>query len=282
MSWNAALSLNYRVAQSKTLLDFEHSGPLRVLQSLYPEGPSICHNVLVHPPGGLAGGDALDIHIRAALGSHALITTPGATRFYKSLGERAVQHTRISLEDHARLEWLPLETIAYSGCMAENRLDLQLAPAAQMIGWDISVLGLPASEQPFARGSLVLHTQLLGAGGAHSPWLERGQIQASDSRLLHSPLGLAGHSCLATLFFIAGSSISVPAKEQFLSEARHICNAHPLAATSGVTSPQAQVIVLRTLSHHVEQALSLCKQVRGAWRRQAWGLADTPPRIWAM
>ncbi len=282
MSWNATLNLRYRAAQGKTLLDFEHNGPLRVLQSLYPEGDSICHNVMVHPPGGLAGGDELDIRIHAVTGSHALITTPGATRFYKTLGESAVQRARITLEDHARLEWLPLENIAYSGCIAQNQLLLQLAPTAQMIGWDISVLGLPASDLPFERGSFTMHTELLSPVNSHSPWLERGQIKAKDTRLLNSPLGLAGHSCLATLFFIAGSAISTSGKEQFLSEARQICANHALAKTSGVTCPQAQVIVLRALSHSAELAMNLCKQVRGAWRKQAWGLADAPPRIWAM
>ncbi len=282
MTWHAQLALNYRAAAGKTLLDFSHDGPLRILQSLYPEGDAICHNVLVHPPGGVAGGDDLDIAVNVKEGAHALITTPGATRFYKTSGDVAIQRTIVKIEDGARLEWLPLENIAYSGCLATNRLQLQLAPKAEMIGWDITALGLPAAQQPFERGAFTQHVELLSPAGTHSPWLERGCIAAEDTRLLQSPIGLNGHTCLATLFFIAGCAISTPAKELFLSKSREISAAHSLSATCGTTSPHTQVIVLRVLAHHTEQAMDLCKQVRGAWREIAWGLPATSPRIWAM
>jgi urease accessory protein len=282
MTWQANLSLNYRASSGKTLLDFAHDGPLRILQSLYPEGDAICHNVLVHPPGGVAGGDDLNISVHLKEGTHALITTPGATRFYKSLGDAASQRTMIKMEDVARLEWLPLENIAYSGCLAENKLQLQLAPTAEVIGWDITALGLPATEQPFERGAFTQHLELMSTSSAYSPWLERGRIAADDTRLLKSPIGLNSHTCLATLFFIAGRAINTPARELFLSESREIAQSHTLKATCGITSPHSQVIVLRVLAHHTEQAMDLCKQVRGVWRELAWGLPNVPPRIWAM
>ena len=60
MTWRAELSLDYSAAGGRTVARHRHQGPLRVLQSLYPEGDGICQNVLVHPPGGLVGGDVLD------------------------------------------------------------------------------------------------------------------------------------------------------------------------------------------------------------------------------
>ena len=282
MTWHAKLNLNYRTSVGRTLLDFSHDGPLRILQSLYPEGDAICHNVLVHPPGGVAGGDDLDISVQVGVCAHALITTPGATRFYRTSGDAAIQRTHVKLLDNARLEWLPLENIAYSGCIAENRLTLDLAPTSQMIGWDITALGLPAAEQPFERGLFTLHTELLHPLQSHSPWLERGCIKATDQSLLQSPLGMNGFTCLVTLFFIAGRAIDMPATELFLSKSRAIAAEHPLSSTTGITRPHAQVIVLRALCHHTEEALSLCKAVRGAWREIAWGLPPTLPRIWAM
>lgn len=282
MTWHAQLSLDYNSRQGKTLLDFSHNGPLRILQSLYPEGDAVCHNVLVHPPGGVAGGDDLDIRVQVQAGAHALITTPGATRFYKTSGDAAIQRTHVHLQDNARLEWLPLENIAYNACLAENRLQVQLAPTAEMIGWDITALGLPAASQPFERGAFTQHVELLDTHGKHSPWLERGRIAADDHRLLQSPLGMAGRTCIATLFFIAGSAISTRTREQFLEKSREIAHAHSLKATCGITCPQSQVIILRTLAHHTEEAIDLCKQVRNAWRALAWGLPGNAPRIWAM
>ena len=83
-TWRAELSLNYTRSSERTVVHAKHSGPLRVLQSLYPEGDAVCHNVLVHPPGGLVGGDTLDIALHLDAQTHALVTTPGATRFYRS------------------------------------------------------------------------------------------------------------------------------------------------------------------------------------------------------
>ena len=94
MSWHAQLDIAYRLEQQRSVARHSHTGPLRVLQSLYPEGDAICHNVLVHPPGGLVGGDTLDMVDHRRGTAHGLITTPGATRFYRSLGEPAVQRTR--------------------------------------------------------------------------------------------------------------------------------------------------------------------------------------------
>src|SRR5687768_3348963 len=111
MGWHGRLELRYRHDGTRTTVHDRHSGPLRVLQSLYPEAPGICHNVLVHPPGGIVGGDVLELDLALGAQSHALLTTPGATRFYRSAGETALQSLDARLEDGARLEWLPLETI---------------------------------------------------------------------------------------------------------------------------------------------------------------------------
>ena len=275
MAWHASLHIDYRLQAGRSVARYLHNGPLRILQSLYPEGDAICHNVLVHPPGGLVGGDRLDIVLDAATGTHALVTTPGATRFYKSLGDAALQHTRIRLESGARLEWLPLEAICYSGCLAENRLQLALAPGAELIGWDITALGLPAAGQPFARGSFCQHIEIPGV------WLERGRIDASDRHLLDSPLGLAGHRCLASIFFCTGSTLERKRRDQALDCARQVLDAHPLRNTAGATSPNDHVVVVRVLAPLVEPAMHLLRQVWAAWRQELWQVRPQLPRIWS-
>ena len=275
MPWPARLQLDYSLASSRTVLHHQHTGPLRILQSLYPEGDAVCHNVLVHPPGGLVGGDTLEISINAAPGTHALVTTPGATRFYKSLGEPALQHTRIRIEGGARLEWLPLEAICYSGCLAENRLELSLAPGAEMMAWDVTAFGLPTSGQPFERGSFRQHITMPGI------WLERGQISAHDKRLLDSPLGMAGNRCLASIFFCTGTALDRKRQEQALDCARAVMHGHVLSNTVGATSPNNHVVVVRVLSPLVEPAMSLLRQVWAAWRQELWNLKPQLPRIWA-
>ncbi|MEY4766431.1 MAG: hypothetical protein RI907_3104 [Pseudomonadota bacterium] len=281
MSWHGTLSLRYRLDGERTTAHDRHDGPLRVLQRLYPEGDAICHHVLVHPPGGIAGGDVLVMDAHLASGSHALVTTPGATRFYKSAGPSAEQRLHARLDDGARLEWLPLETIAYPGCVAHNHLQFDLAPQAQMMGWDVVALGLPAAQQPFnhpdfAHGS---YTQSLTLPGV---WLERGTVAATDHDLLDSPLGWAGKRVLGTMWMAAGSDWAPALRERLLDGARAEMAGSALAHLSGATSPHAQVVVLRALADRVEPLMQLFMGVRAAWREACWGLGGEPPRIWRM
>ncbi|MDN4591692.1 urease accessory protein [Xenophilus aerolatus] len=275
MPWHARLDIAYHHDHGRSLARFRHEGPLRILQSLYPEGDAICHNVLVHPPGGLVGGDTLDIAVDAAAGSHGLITTPGASRFYRSDGELALQRTRLNIAAGARLEWLPLEALCYSGCRAENRLQMQVAPGGELIGWDITALGLPLAGQPFVAGRYQQHIELPGV------WLERGRIDAEDRRLLDSPLGLAGRQCLASLFHVVGEAMPRARRERLLEIARDALDGHALADSAGATAPNAQVVVLRVLAPLVEPAMQLLRTVWAGWRRELWSLAATPPRIWS-
>jgi urease accessory protein len=275
MTWQASLSLDYRLQEGRSIAAFRHEGPLRILQSLYPQGQAICHNVLVHPPGGLVGGDTLDIRVKVGPGAHGLITTPGATRFYRSMGELALQRTSLVLEPGARLEWLPMEALCYSGCLAENRLQMRLAPGAELIGWDVTALGLPQAGQPFVAGQLRQHLALEGL------WLERALLKASDSALMDSPLALVGRRCIGTLFLLCGSAMARDRREHLLELARSTLGEHALAPTAGVTAPNDQVLMLRVLAPLVEPAMELMRRIWQVWRRGAWDLEAPAPRIWS-
>ena len=278
MGWPATLQLDYRcdtlIGAPRTVVHDRHDGPLRILASLYPESPVVCHNVLVHPPGGIVGGDTIAITARLAPHCHALVTTPGATRFYRSAGVAATQALDARLADGARLEWLPLETIAHSGCSAENRMRFELAAGAEMIGWDLLALGLPASNEPFERGRFTQQIELPGC------WLERAVIDAEDKHLLDSKLGWAGQRVLGTMWFAAGSALAPERRETLLDAARLLCADHTLRATAGVTSAHAKVLTLRVLSARVEPAMTLLTRVWARWRELAWALPACAPRVW--
>jgi urease accessory protein len=276
MGWHAQLAIGYQREAERTVARHTHVGPLRILQSLYPEGDAVCHNVLVHPPGGLVGGDTLEITVNVASEAHGLITTPGATRFYRSDGETALQKTRICVESGGRMEWLPLEALCYSACVAENHTTFDLQPEAELLGWDITALGLPRAEQPFVQGRFLQHMEVPGV------WLERGLLDARDARFLDGPVGLAGHRCIASLFFMTGSAMSRSKRNAALDCARELIAAHALASTAGATNPNPQVVMVRVLAPVVEPAMQLLRQVRQAWRSELWALQTAAPRIWAM
>ncbi|MEO5735020.1 MAG: urease accessory protein UreD [Rubrivivax sp.] len=273
--WRAHLVLRYRRDGERTVAHDRHSGPLRVLQRLYPEGPAVCHHVLVHPPGGIVGGDQLEVEADLAPGSHALLTTPGATRCYRSTGACSRQSVTARVAEGARLEWLPLEAIAHNGCEAENRLRFELAAGAEMIGWDTLALGLPAAGHRFLRGRYLQHLEFPGR------WLERGLVDGADPHLIDSPLGWAGHSVLATAWIATGGIWPAARLAALVDAARHAVAAHAEAPlTAGVTSTHPGIVVLRLLADRVEPSMALLVAVRAAWRQAAWGLMANAPRIW--
>lgn len=293
--WQGLLNLRYWRDGPRTVALDRHEGPLRVLQRLYPEGEGICHHVLVHPPGGVAGGDVLELQAEFAAGTHAVITTPGATRFYRSGGRPALQRSRLKLAPGARAEWLPLENLAFSGCEVENRTEMELAPGAEMLGWDLLALGLPASDAAFEAGSFTQHLSmkvtpsdatLVNPGAAPGPaltqplWLERGRIDAHDTRLLNSALGWAGRRVLGTVWWAAGTALTATRREALLEAARACPEAAGLQGWTGITSPLPHVVVARVLGERVEPCMQWLCAVRAAWRRAAWDLAPHPPRVW--
>ncbi|MCW7541676.1 urease accessory protein UreD [Aquabacterium sp. A7-Y] len=276
MGWLGHLDLTYRRDGGRTVAHDRHDGPMRVLAALYPEGPGICHHVLVHPPGGLVGGDELQLRVRVGPQAHALLTTPGATRFYRSAGAEALQDVQATVAAGGRLEWLPLETIAYSGTRAVNRQRFELEAGAQMMGWDLLALGLPAAGQGFERGSFEQHLELPGV------WLERGLLDAGQpltQRLLASPLGWDGQSVLATMWCASGTPWSSAERQALLDAARE---GWPEQAVprAGATSPDARVVVVRALADRSEPLWQALQGVRARWRRVLWDGADVAPRVW--
>lgn len=288
MAWHGTLDIDYRLtddSEPRTVGHALHSGPLRILRSLYPEGPRICHQVLVHPPGGIAGGDRLALALRLAEGSRALITTPGATRFYRSAADEAEQTLTAHVADGGRLEWLPLETLLHDGVRARNRLRFVLAAGAEMIGWDCLALGLPASKLVFERGRFEQRIEVDRAD--ETPvWIERGLIDFDPAeaqrtrRRLASPLGWGGAGVLMTLWFASGQPIDDARRESLVDAARASLAGADDGPRWACTAPNPQTVVARGLASRVEPLMRVATQVWAAWRRTAWQLEASAPRVW--
>jgi urease accessory protein len=185
--WRAELALNYHNAGGRTVPFSHHAGPLRVQKPFYPEGDAVCHTILIHPPGGIAGGDALSTDVNVERGAHALLTTPGATRWYKANGQRASQ--QVHLKIRGSLEWLPQEAIVFDAADVWSAIEIDLDEGAATIGWDLIALGRRAAGEAFAHGRLVQSIRL--CAGGELLWHERTRLDGGDA-LLDSPIGLAG------------------------------------------------------------------------------------------
>lgn len=267
-AWKAELQLRFTRAGERTTLSGRHLGPLRVQKALYPEGDEVCHAIVLHPPGGIAGGDQLDIGVDVVAGAHALLTTPGAGKWYRSNGPRAGQTLDFQVGDNASLEWLPQESIVFNAARADLRAHIQLASGARFMGWDILCLGRRASGESFCTGDLTLNTRIERDG--RLLWLERGALEGGGP-LLDSPVGLAGYSVCATLL------ASAPGLDAGLLTA---CRAEPaLEGRQGVTL-LPDLLVARYLGHASEAARQWLAAVWGVLRPALMGRQATPPRIW--
>jgi len=196
-SWRASLVLGYARAGAATrLVQRAHSGPLRVQKAFYPEGETVCHNIVLHPPAGIAGGDELCIDIAADAAAHALLTTPGAAKWYRANGKPASQRVSIRLGQDARLEWLPQETIFFDATDANLLQEVDLAPGARYLGCDILCFGRSASGERFARGAVRQQLQVRQAG--RLLWWDQGVLHGGSSAM-QSPHVLGGATVCATL-----------------------------------------------------------------------------------
>ncbi len=274
--WPARLALQALREGERTRVRSEHEGPLRLLKTLYPEGPGLAQAVLVHPPGGLVGGDRLDISLDVQPGAHLLVTTPAATRFYRSNAGAAVQAVQARVAGGARLEWLPQETLAYSGCDGRNELRLTLDPGASLIASEVLGLGLPAAGQAFERGRLLQHLELPGL------WLDRGWLDAADTALLDGPCGLAGHRVLATLVYAQTAPLpAIADPDTLLDDSRALLDGLALAGITRLQRPGAELLLARLVGDDLEALTLGLRRVRGLWRERLWALPGGDPRIWA-
>lgn len=196
--WQARLTLGFQQRNSRTVLkSCVHQGPLQVQRPFYPEGEAVCHVVILHPPGGVVGGDDLQFDTRIETDAHAFITTPAAGKFYRSAGPTACQTQRLIVAAGAALEWLPQENIVYAGarCYVVTQIDLQ--GDARCLGWEIVCLGRPAAGECFTVGQYHQDFELYRDG--EPIYLERNRYHGSDP-LLTAPWGLQGQPVIATLW----------------------------------------------------------------------------------
>lgn len=262
-SWKASLALELANRDGKTILSARrHEGPLVVQKPFYPEGDAVCHAIVVHPPGGIAAGDELEIGVRVAAGAHGLLTTPGAAKWYRSAGPWARQSVSFSVA--GALEWLPQETIVFDRALAAMRTRIELAAGARYLGWEILCLGRRGSGERFGSGTIKLDFRVSRQG--KPLWIERGTIEGGG-RLMSSPVGLAGRSVCAT-FLGCGQGLSA----SLLSECRKI----PQIAATLVPG----VLIARYLGDSSEEAKRRFTQIWRTVRPALLGREAREPRIW--
>ncbi len=264
--WQAELRLGFVQRSTKTVLaSRSQRGPLAVQRPFYPEG-EVCHAYVLHPPGGVVGGDCLHLHFQVDPAAHALLTTPGATKFYRSAGLPAQQHQHFHVAGGC-LEWLPQENIFFPGANTALHSTIHLDTTAQYIGWEIHCLGRPVIDETFATGRALFKTALYREG---KPLL-LDRLLIADETALHATAGLRGQPVVATL-------LATPASTALVELARIQCAALP-NGQAGATLLNG-VLVVRYLGNSTAQAHHLFRAIWQDIRPVVTGRSATPPRIW--
>lgn len=275
-AWHAHLSLAFsRDGAATRLTGRRHSGPLRVQKALYPEGQEVCYTIVIHPPGGVVGGDRLALDAVAGDGAHAVLTTPGAAKWYRANGKTSGQRVALVARQGAAIEWLPQESIFFDDARVELEHDVQLAGDAAYIGCEILCLGRRAAGESFNTGHIRQVTRI--RRGGKLLWWEQGVL---TPHTLASPLGLAGSTVCATLLAV-GNTFSA----DLLAALRALGDTGPAGSGSqgghwGATLAGKHVLAIRHLGHDSEAARELMLAALHLVRPALLGRAAHTPRSW--
>jgi urease accessory protein len=265
--WIASLDLTFQHRKQRSVLaKSTQRGPLRVQRAFYPEG-DVCHLYILHPPGGVVGGDTLTINVNVEDKAHVVLTTPGATKFYRSHHDTATQTQTLNVTGESSLEWLPQENIFFPGAEAKLTTHIHLEKEARFIGWETQCLGLPVNDEAFTNGHVTFGFSLFRA--QHPIILEK--IILDDTRI-KAPTALRGHPIMSMM-------VATPATNAQLELSRNILNKyseHLIAATL-----VEDCLIIRYIGDSTELSRRIFVQLWTTLRPEIVGKAACPPRIWA-
>jgi urease accessory protein len=274
--WAAEIELGYEVRAGRTVLARRrHVGPLAVQRPFHPESDGTCHTYLLHPPGGVVGGDRLCLRAHAGRGARVLLTTPAATKLYRSGGRpaRVIQHVIVGTG--ARCEWLPQETIAYAGADVSLETRFELEPGATLLAWEVTCLGRPASGERFEHGCVEQRLQVVRAG--EPVLLERARY-AGGAAVLSAPWGLSGLPVAGT-FVCSGGERSAGVIDEVRAVLASAADGE--AACTELAHSSGSTIVCRYRGRSAARALLAFRAAWAVLRMRCFGAPAVPPRIWA-
>ena len=267
--WLANLSLKFSGREDKTVISHrKHYGPLVIQKPFYPEG-EVCHVYLLHPPGGVVGGDQLTLDIEVNKFGHALVTTPAAGKFYRSDGRVAKLKQSLSVKAGSTLEWLPQETILFSGCEVNMQTIVQLEGNAQFVGWEILCMGRPACGELFDKGNARQHFEIWRD---NKPlMLDRSQLAGNDD-VLSEKWGMQNYTVTGTMMVVNVDKVML----QKVREKLPVLSDGLISATL-----INDVLVCRALAHQAEYIRFAFIDIWKELRLDLFGRKACEPRIWS-
>jgi urease accessory protein len=135
------LALTFERRGARTILArCGYTLPLQVLTPMALDDPAAVVSIL-NPTGGLVGGDTLEIEVDVGPGAHACLTTPSATKVYRTASTPAVQHVALRVAAGGRLEWVPDHTIPFAGAAFRQVLGAEVGEGGALVIIDAFAAG---------------------------------------------------------------------------------------------------------------------------------------------
>ena len=254
----------------------QHFGPLRVQRPFFPEGNDCLHFYLLHPPGGLVGGDSLSIKLDLDAGAHVMMTTPSAGKMYRNISNLSQgQFVQLSVADGAALEYLPQENIIFDGAEGELHTRVDLAGSGVFAGWEITCLGRYESNDPFEAGSLKQSLEVYRDG---KPLFLDRLILRAPSALQQGLAGFQDH-CVFGTFVISADLMNDETFAESLIEWQEALNGSNGDVTVAMTQ-KPNVWIARAIGDKAEKVRDAYEALWVKIRPHLLTREACPPRIW--
>jgi urease accessory protein len=271
-TWKARLHARFEyVANCTRITDRKHFGPLQIQKALYPEGPSICHATILHPPGGLAQGDELELDFHLGPSAHVVLSTPSATKWYKAPSGSATQRISIKVDAGARLEWLPGESILFNRSRPQMELKITLADGATVLGWEMICLGRRESGESWQEGRLRIFSEFVRSTGELLR-VEQATLEAGSSSIGAGQI-LAGFPTFGTFWALGPACTPAIAESLFCPFDDQI--------RSGATCLPGNVLLVRAVSRQIASLRDAMVCWRTTLRTILHGVPALPLRLWS-
>ncbi len=133
--------------------------------------------LLLNPTGGVLGGDRLLTRIVLERDAHVCLSTPSATRVYRTPGAPSVQETWIEMAEGATLEYVPDHVIPHAGSRFRQHLRLDMESGGRAILFDAIAAGRLAHDERWKLAELDSAMEIFVRG--KRVYLNRTRVQPS-------------------------------------------------------------------------------------------------------
>ena len=229
----------------------------------FPRNTPSCEAVLINTGGGLAGGDRMTLDVALDGGARAVVTTQAAEKVYRAQSTATTIDAAMRLGEASALDWLPQETILFSGSRLARTLSVDMPASATLTAVESVVFGRVARGEVMEQG--FLHDRWRVRRDGRLVFADDLRLDGDVAELLAAKAAGDGARALATVLHVGRDAQGrLDAARDLLKQAASECGA---SAWDGV-------LVMRFLSRDPqrlrEDLVGVLQKFRHAAMPRSW------------